>query len=264
MERKQVLACLAVAVLAFGAGCSGFLGNSESTATPGTGTDATESQRPVAVDGSLDATALFAMHNDTVRSAETFTQVGTVGGVFDTTMRANVSSGEVRATIERSGGRNSTAVYVDETGTQYSRVVTASGTEYYVTDGLNDGPDDLWKVTARPDENPIGSATIRAITATNWTVQGNTTSEGTTLLRFTASGLDATDRYDAATASSFTAELLVEPGRGIRKLNETVTRPGENGSTKRFSIVVEYTDFDTTAVDAPDWTDEARAQAADG
>ncbi len=261
MERKQILASLAVATLAIGAGCSGFLGSPESTATPGTGTDATESPRFVAADGSLDAAALFAMHNDTVRAAGTFTQVGTVGGVIDTTMRANVTSGEVRATIERSQGGNSTAVYVDETGTQYSRVVTRSGTEYYVTDGLNDGPDGLWQVTARPDENPIGSATVRAITATNWTVRGNATYEGTTVRRFTASGLDATDRYDASTASSFTTELLVEPGRGIRKLNETVTRTDEAGATERFSIVVQYSDFGTTAVDAPDWTDEARAQA---
>ena len=261
MESKQGLACLAVAALVFGAGCSGFLGSTESTATPGTATNATASAPSVAANGSLDAAALFAMHNDTVRSAETFTLVGTVGGVIDTTMRANVTSGEIRATIEQAQGDNVTAVYVDEAGTQYTRVVTGSGTDYYVIDRADDAPDDVWQVTVRPDENPLGSATIRPITATDWTYQGTTTDDGTTVRRFTASGLDATDQYDASTASSFSAELLVDPGRAIRTLNTTVTRPGKNGTTERFSIVVQYSEFGSTAVDAPDWTDEARAQA---
>lgn len=266
METRQVLAALAVATLVLGAGCSGLLGSSESTATPATATNGTESTPNYATaNGSLDVAAALAMHNDTVRSTGTFTREGSISGILTTTMRANATSGDVFVTIEPVTGETSTAAYVDESGTQYTRQVTGSGTNYSVIEaGDSSSSTNGWRVAARPDETPISSAIVTEISAITWTHQGETTYEGTTVDRFTASGFNATSQYDAAAASSFSAALLVEPDRGIRKLNTTVVQTDRTGSERTFSTVVRYSKFGSTTVEEPDWLDEARAQATDG
>lgn len=258
VRQTAALCCIALVLLA---GCSGV---------PGLGGGGGEAY--TAADEPLNTTALQADHTENLREAGSFTvrlngtsTVGNDTSTQQTVIRADLESNRTyqRSQVDQSLAGQSSGVeselYVDN-GTGYARFVLGSGNQsqaQYQTVDLSQLPPG----SSAPSEQFLTLDQYFAITeGANWTQQGTESFRGTTVTRYTIEGdynESALTGGTAANVTDFGATLLVTGDGTVRSFgfNATVEQQGRAVNVSNTIVV---TDVGSTAVEEPDWLDEAR------
>lgn len=221
-----------------------------------TGTDATtnSNSHPLS-DGSIvadHATALRAAENFTVRTNTTIRESGTNEfGYQNGTARVDVTTGEAlnRVSTTQVGAQ---ITYVAPDGRAYQR------TEYY--EGAS--PDYYQPSSDYGVTKQVESAPKWFVDAYNYTYDGTTTVDGTSVHEYTVTSVDQlADRgetlmgYNPDNATDIDVRLTVTDEGRVHELNYRLELEGDT-----IRLQKTYTALGATEVESPSWLDEAKAE----
>jgi hypothetical protein len=225
----------------------------------------------------LNASALAEDHAENLREAGSFTvvvdgsaSVGDAGPDTDQAQRVAVdlegnTSLVTTSVVQRQDNQSASdnrTVYVTEDAAFFR---TGSG-ESVRYQQLNLSGSGALGRTFGGEQYLDVSGSVPTLAATEWTRNGTVERDGETLTRFSAGSGDALNRSalgltPSVNLTDYDATLLVTAEGTIRELTFSLGAQAQ-GQTLTQALELRYTEVGSTAVDEPDWLDEARNASA--
>lgn len=254
-NKRPVALTAAIALLAFTAGCAGFLDGESDSGYEANGSeldgatltnqtaDAAESSGSYSLNLSKTLTA--------ERQGETLTDRTDEEWRIDFESGTGIRSTEATQSVDGSDQSASVSVYTDG-NTSYRRQNSSNGASYDMQEGgYSTAGGTAWVNTTEFVQNYTGY-----VDEFGWERNGTQTVDGVTVTQYAV-----TQNGTSAGLGNVSGQMLVDGDGVVRELTLNYTLTNASPST-RVDLSIVLSDVGSTTVEEPDWVSEAEAQSS--